>query len=106
MASALDRPCSARQIGTVHGQFRRLGLGDPGWRGCRLAIAGALTGRPGLGSIRALAGGEAGYLIRTLGLAAATAATWPSTWPGQPLEDREQVARLASTFTGRVMMTP
>ena len=66
MTAAQDAPCSKRQAGAVHGQLRRLGLGDPAWRGCRLAVAGVLTGRPGLPSIRALSGGEAGYLLRLL----------------------------------------
>ena len=60
MTSALDRPATRRQIGALHGQFRRLGLGDPGWRGCRLAVAAALTGREDLASLRMLTGGEAG----------------------------------------------
>jgi hypothetical protein len=59
MTTALDRPSSARQVGAVHGQFRRLGLGDPGWRGCRLAVAAALSGREDLASLRMLTGGEA-----------------------------------------------
>jgi len=60
VTSAQDRPCSARQIGAVHGQLRRLGLGGPGWRDPRLAVAGVLADRPGLPSIRMLTGGEAG----------------------------------------------
>ena len=59
-ASGLDYPATRRQVGAVHREFRRLGLADPGWRGCRLAVAAALTGRPGLLSIRMLTGGEAG----------------------------------------------
>ena len=66
MTSALDRPATRRQAGAVHGQFRQLGLGDPGWRGCRLAVAAVLTGRPSC-SIRSLSGGEAGQLFRLLG---------------------------------------
>jgi hypothetical protein len=47
VTSALDRPATRRQVGSIHGQFRRLGLGDPGWRGARLAIAAALSGPGG-----------------------------------------------------------
>ena len=67
MPSALDRPATRRQAGAVHAAFRRLGLGDPGWRDARLAIAGVLAGRADLGSVRELSGGEAGYLFRLLG---------------------------------------
>jgi len=67
MTSALDRPATARRAGALHAAFRRLGLDAISWRGARLAIAGALTGREGLASLRQLTGGEAGHLIRQLG---------------------------------------
>ena len=66
MTSALDRPATARQVGAVHGAFRRLGLDDPAWRGARLAVVRALCGAPGIFSIRQLTGGEAGRLARLL----------------------------------------
>jgi hypothetical protein len=59
--TALDRPATRRQAGAVHREFRRLGFSEPpGWRGCRLAVAAALTGREDLASLRMLTGGEAG----------------------------------------------
>ena len=55
--SGLDRPATRNQVGALHAQFRRLGFGEPAWRGARLAVAAALTGEPDLSSLGDLSGG-------------------------------------------------
>lgn len=62
----MPEPLTPRQRTAVMIRFGELGLARLAWRDRRLAIAAVITDHPGLGSIKELTFGEAGYLLSVL----------------------------------------
>ena len=59
-------PLTPRQLGAIHGEFRRLGYRDPWNRADRLEVTAALAGCGPIASTKELYQGEAGRVIRGL----------------------------------------
>jgi hypothetical protein len=65
VADVREQPLTKRQLGAIHGEFRRLGFGDDA-RAERLAISAALLDLVELDSTTSLVMGEAGRLVGML----------------------------------------
>lgn len=91
MSARLDvEPLTLRQLGAIHGEFRRLAPGLP--RADRLRITAALAEVPSIESTKHLTMGEAGRAIHALRAADELPAARPTSPPVPPEAAAELLA--------------